>query len=102
MKSSPSFSAGNYGGYHHTGVIFQRGVAVMKRQLKPILVALLLATASPLLMADEQKGDENQAPPGCVSGYGMGPGMMHSGPGYGPGYGMGPGMMQDPRYSGRR
>lgn len=67
----------------------------MKRHTLPIVTALTLALASPLVIADEKSDDNSQPPPA----YGWGPGMMQGpGAGYGPGYHMGPGMMYGPGY----
>jgi hypothetical protein len=87
----------------------QRGVTVMKSELKSVFAAITLAVASPVAFADESSSSGASAAPqpggyygwgaGMMQqpGYGMGPGMMY-GPGYGPGYGMGPGMMYGPGY----
>jgi hypothetical protein len=73
-----------------------RGVSVMKREIQSMLVAVTLALASPVLIADENRGNEGASSPQTGSYYGWGPGMMHQ-----PGYGMGPGMMYGPGYGGR-
>jgi protein crumbs len=71
----------------------------MKREIQSMLAAVTLALASPVLMAEENSGNDSGPSPQARygPGYGMGPGMMY-GPGYGPGYGMGPGMMHRPGY----
>jgi hypothetical protein len=87
------------GGRHPLKPLLLKGGSVMKREIQSMLAAVTLALASPVLMAEENSGNDSGPSPqaGYGPGYGMGPGMMY-GPGYGHGYGMGPGMMYGPGY----